>query len=162
MAEPIQTSPRGDAVSIAGLIQRGWTRAAIERFLGEPDRVEPNPLFRNGAPMRLYLTARAEAAEHTTEFAAWRSESARRSATARAKALVRAEEHRRITAGLIVRLDVDDPCDLFARAVEDRRIARRRAFDLIHGQVLSEIARIYPGLATECERQAVRTTLRRR
>jgi hypothetical protein len=162
MAEPIQTSPHGDALSIAGLIQRGWTRAAVDRFLGEPDRIEPNPLFRNGAPMRLYLTVRAEAAERTTEFAAWRSESARRSATVRAKAIMRAEEHRRLTDGLIVRLEIDDPCDLFAEAIEARRIARRRAFDLIQGHVLGEIARIYPELATECERQAARTTLRRR
>src|SRR5690606_991259 len=42
---------------------RNWTEAAIKRFLGEPDDTKPNPHYKSGPPMRLWLKERAEAVE---------------------------------------------------------------------------------------------------
>jgi len=47
----------------------GWTDRLILKFLGEPDKLAPNPYYRNaGAPMRLYSISRIEAAEATEDF----------------------------------------------------------------------------------------------
>ena len=53
------------------LARRGWTEAAIRRFLGEPDRRVPNPVYRSAAPARLYSMTRVTAAEDTPEWQAW-------------------------------------------------------------------------------------------
>lgn len=45
------------------LLERGWTSAQINKYLGDPDVVKPNPRFRNSAPMLLYYLNRIEAAE---------------------------------------------------------------------------------------------------
>src|SRR5690606_41625268 len=60
-----------------------WTEAAIRRFLGEPDQLKKNPVYRTAAPMRLYLQERVEEAEATDEWASWRSRGLRRSTAAR-------------------------------------------------------------------------------
>lgn len=56
---------RPQHLSLAGLKDRGWTPALIQRFLGEPDETAPNPHYRTAAPMRLYLVSRVEACEQT-------------------------------------------------------------------------------------------------
>jgi hypothetical protein len=48
---------------MAGLRERGWTDAMVREYLGEADATRPNPRYRSAAPMKLYLTERAEAAE---------------------------------------------------------------------------------------------------
>src|SRR5690606_27438593 len=58
---------------------RNWTEAAIKRFLGEPDDTKPNPHYKSGPPMRLWLKERAEAVEQTEEFKAWMLKSLERS-----------------------------------------------------------------------------------
>lgn len=45
------------------LLERGWTSGQINKYLGEPDVVKPNPRFRNSAPMLLYDLDRIEAVE---------------------------------------------------------------------------------------------------
>jgi hypothetical protein len=47
----------------ADLLRRGWTRTAIARILGEPDRRLPRQEFRRDRPECIYERARVEAAE---------------------------------------------------------------------------------------------------
>ena len=70
--------------STAGLKRRGWTDGLIHRLLGRHDRTAPNPKFRRAAPMRLYITARVEAAETDPEFADRPSGESRRAGAAKA------------------------------------------------------------------------------
>lgn len=78
----------GEALPQAGVLSReGWTKAAVRKFLGEPDRRSA------GAPMRLYLVERVEAVEATVEWQQWVERSARRRAAARAAAETRAQAH---------------------------------------------------------------------
>lgn len=70
---------------------RNWTEAAIKRFLGEPDDTKPNPHYKSGPPMRLWLKERAEAVEQTEEFKAWMLKSLERSARAKDAARKRME-----------------------------------------------------------------------
>lgn len=80
-----------DRLSQATVLARaGWTKRAIERFLGEPDATAPNPHYRRaGAPMRLYALARVEAVEATPEWAAWVERSANRRLAAQRAAVTR-------------------------------------------------------------------------
>jgi hypothetical protein len=52
----------------------------IREYLGEPDATRPNPRYRSAAPMKLYLTERAEAAEASPEWAERKACGARRRA----------------------------------------------------------------------------------
>jgi hypothetical protein len=52
----------------AGLKERGWTDAAIERFLGACDKEAPNPHYRSAAPMRLYLLSRVKKTEDSKRY----------------------------------------------------------------------------------------------
>jgi hypothetical protein len=73
--------------SLAGLIERGWTRTPIERFLPKPDAAKPNPIFRRAAPLRLYRRERVEVIEATEEF-----QTALKRAEVRRRAAMRAVE----------------------------------------------------------------------
>lgn len=70
--------------STAGLKRRGWTDGLIRSILGTHDRTAPNPKFRRAAPMRLYRTARVEAAETDPRFAGRPSGEARRAGAVKA------------------------------------------------------------------------------
>lgn len=50
------------------LKERGWTDAMIKKFLPEPDKTRPNPMFKKGAPVCLYLLERVESIMGTEEF----------------------------------------------------------------------------------------------
>jgi hypothetical protein len=67
-------------LNLMDLRARGWGPTMVERLLGQPDRLVPNPRYRSAAPMRLYAVERVEAAEATPEFQAARAAAARRSA----------------------------------------------------------------------------------
>jgi hypothetical protein len=54
--------------SLNDLFRRGWSRGLIQKLLGEPDLIAPNPHYPNGASMKLYARTRVEAAEHRHEF----------------------------------------------------------------------------------------------
>jgi hypothetical protein len=57
-----------------------WTPTAIKKFLGEPDKLIRNPVYRNGPQMRMFLTERVEQIEATDEWKAWEESNRRRSA----------------------------------------------------------------------------------
>lgn len=76
----------GDYIGTPALRDRGWTEAAIKRFLGEPDKRIPNPVYRSAAPARLYSTARAAQAEAASEWQQWRRAADQRSARSTAVA----------------------------------------------------------------------------
>src|SRR5258707_14250585 len=48
----------------------GWNKRAIQTFLGDADRLEPNP-HRRRSTMRLYNVERCLAAERAAEFHEW-------------------------------------------------------------------------------------------
>jgi hypothetical protein len=67
-------------VTPAEMKLNGWTDKAIEKFLGKPDKVAPNPRYRSAANMRLYKVDRVEQAEASPEFQGWQqSRSAQKS-----------------------------------------------------------------------------------
>ncbi|MBE1580449.1 hypothetical protein ACFORH_43205 [Amycolatopsis roodepoortensis] len=47
---------------------RGWSRAMIKQYLGEPDRTDPNPGGPNAPQVKLWLFTRVKAIEATDEF----------------------------------------------------------------------------------------------
>jgi hypothetical protein len=58
-----------------------WTAAAIRKFLGDPDKLVNNPVYRTAPKMRMFLTSRVEQVEATDEWAAWRAANSRRRAS---------------------------------------------------------------------------------
>lgn len=62
-ASPIPKRNGPLMISVAGLKQRGWTDGLTARFLGEPDKLVPNPHYRSGPKMRLYALDRVEEVE---------------------------------------------------------------------------------------------------
>ncbi len=50
------------------LLRRGWTETGIKRFLNTPDKIVPNPHYRNSADMKLYLLLRVESTEQSMEY----------------------------------------------------------------------------------------------
>lgn len=48
-----------------------WTPAAITKFLGEPDKLVTNPVFRNRGKMRMFLASRVAEVEAGEEWADW-------------------------------------------------------------------------------------------
>jgi hypothetical protein len=58
-------------LTLAELARRpGWSRSLVSRLLGAHDVEEPNPWYRNAAPLRLYRFSRVAEAERSPEFAA--------------------------------------------------------------------------------------------
>ena len=53
----------GDYLTRPELRERGWTDGLIKRLLGEPDKLSPNPHYRSGPKMVLYLLSRVESIE---------------------------------------------------------------------------------------------------
>jgi hypothetical protein len=95
-------------LTTTSLRERGWTDAMIREYLGEPDDKRPNPRYRGGAPMKLYLAERAAAAEATPEWAERKALGASRRAAGRAAAdRKRAQAEalaRQLAASLVARL----------------------------------------------------------
>jgi hypothetical protein len=90
-------------LTMAGLRERGWTDAMVREYLGEPDSTRPNPRYRSAAPMKLYLTERAEAAEARPEWTARKTLGARR----RAAGVAVASRKRAETEALARQLSAD-------------------------------------------------------
>ena len=76
----------GTHLTMAGLRERGWTDAMVREYLGEPDATRPNPRYWRAAPMKLYLTERAEASEASPEWAERKARGAKRRAAGMAAA----------------------------------------------------------------------------
>ena len=60
------------------LKQRNWTQTAIQKFLGEPDLIKPNPVYKSGAQMSLYLKERVIEIEKSAIFKQWAAQSQKR------------------------------------------------------------------------------------
>ncbi|WP_436533910.1 hypothetical protein [Actinoplanes sp. HUAS TT8] len=109
------------------LAERGWTAAAVRRFLGEPDRTVPNPVFRSAGPMRLFRLERVTAAERTEQWQRWRERSIQRSARCRAVAETKRAALLAEIAALDIRVPIIPVASLAARAVDHRnRLDRER------------------------------------
>jgi hypothetical protein len=63
----------GEWLSKAAIKERGWTDAAIKRFLGEPEETRKNSHYRSGPPMQLWRVETVDEAEQKTEFTAWKA-----------------------------------------------------------------------------------------
>lgn len=84
---PKRKSAKDEHISAAGLtLGRGWTKTAIEKFLDPPDKTSPNPHYRSGAPMKLYLLTRVKRKEKIKAYLAWLQDSAARRVRAQATA----------------------------------------------------------------------------
>lgn len=60
-----------DYVTQSDILKMGFTKGAIARFLGEPDKLAPNPHSRKKPPMKLFLRDRVLEAIHTEEWQTW-------------------------------------------------------------------------------------------
>lgn len=115
-ADPIAFGPwrnpgnakMNDHLTATAVRERGWTNSMIKRFLGEPDRTAYNPYGRGGEPrIKLFLTARVEAAESQAEFAAAqlkamaRSRASQRAADTKSATLLRLVEQIEITVRVL-------------------------------------------------------------
>jgi hypothetical protein len=118
--------PRPDRLTASALRARGWTDAAIRRFLGTPDAIARNPVFRSAAPMKLYDAERVAAVESSPEWQAWRAESEVRRVAAAAGAQRRRDGTVAAVAAVEIRLPALERAELERRAVEHRN---RRAAD---------------------------------
>jgi hypothetical protein len=78
-----------DHYSETELIERGWTKSGVSKFLGEPDW---NPRFRaygQELKAKLYREERVIETENTDEWKIWRFKSEKRRQSAQARALVK-------------------------------------------------------------------------
>jgi hypothetical protein len=90
-------------LTMAGLRERGWTDAMVREYLGEPDATRPNPRYWRAAPMKLYLTERAEASEASPEWAERKARGTKR----RAAGMAAADRKRAETEALARQLAAD-------------------------------------------------------
>jgi hypothetical protein len=118
------TSTRVDdgLIGTRALRERGWTEAAIKRFLGDADELRPNPVYRSAAPARLYDITRAAEAEASPGWQEWRTGAAKRSVRSSAAAETRRAALRAEIAALDIRAPLMDLGDLAERAVRHRNI----------------------------------------
>lgn len=87
------------------LRERGWTDTMINRFLGEPDKLAPNPHYKCAAPRRLYLESRVVDAESSGLF-----RMAKRKAQARQRAAGKAvATKRKLTAAQVEAIAISVP-----------------------------------------------------
>lgn len=75
-------------------VARGWTDAAIKKFLGSEDKNTKNPVYRSASPVCLYLIERVLEAESTEEFEQWKKLSEKRRAAAKKASQTRQERER--------------------------------------------------------------------
>jgi hypothetical protein len=107
--------------------ERGWTPAAVRRFLDPPDAMARNPVFRSAAPMRLYDLGRVVAVEASQEWQSWQAGSEARRAAAQAGAQRRRDATVAVVAAVEIRLPELERAGLERRAVahRNRRAAER-------------------------------------
>ena len=96
--------------------KRYWTDGMIRDLMGEPDKTAPNPHYRSGPPMRLYLLARVYAIECTLDVDAMRKARERRSAAGRRAAATRRENIQKRAAACDLYCDFGDPLEDVRRA----------------------------------------------
>jgi hypothetical protein len=112
--------PRSKRLTASALRERGWTDAAVRRFLDPPDATARNPVFRSAAPMKLYDPARVEAVESSPEWKVWRQASEARRVAAQAGA----QRRRDGTVAAVAAVEIHLPA-LERAALECRAVAHR-------------------------------------
>jgi len=63
--------PRILYYNLKQLKEKGWTQSKITSWLGEPDEIIKNPMYKRAAPSKLYLTYRVHEIEASDEFKEW-------------------------------------------------------------------------------------------
>ena len=111
-----------DYVGTSALHDRGWTEAAIKRFLGDADKRVPNPVYKSAAPRRGLLdsAARADQAEASAEWKEWRRAADKRSARSTAAADAKRADLLAEVDALNIRVPVMDLTALARAAVRHR------------------------------------------
>lgn len=67
-------------LTVAACKDLGWTDGAINKFLGEPDDIAPNPVYKTASPMRRYRRERVEAVMDSQAWQDWYEKSKARRA----------------------------------------------------------------------------------
>ena len=75
-----QRRPDSEFLTVAACKDLGWTDGAIKKFLGEPDDLAPNPVYKTAAPMRRYRRERVEAVMECRGWRDWYEKSKARRA----------------------------------------------------------------------------------
>jgi hypothetical protein len=80
---PSSAAAPGDLVGPGSLADRdpAWTPSAIKKFLGDPDKLVTNPVYRTAPKMRMFRISRVEQVEATDEWATWQEANRRRRAS---------------------------------------------------------------------------------
>ena len=124
MARATKRAERVERITASTLKERGWTEAAVKRFLGEPDALADNPYYRSAAPMRLYDLARVETTEQSAPWQEWFESGKARRAAASVRQTARMDECRAQLAAEIravkIRLPQLEEEALFRAAVKNR------------------------------------------
>lgn len=164
---------------LSELKERGWSPTLVKTVLGEPDELRRNPYYQKAAPMRLFSANRVHDAERHEAFCAYQSrrlrqrEAAVRAADTKRRALIEYAESIVVTVAVIERKKLErlvgdtsnyerhtvnylrHECSHYDEllrqffgqigVLDAQRIIRRKVYDAI--------AKAYPYLADECERQ---------
>lgn len=113
---PDDSFRQAELVCARRLVERGWTTALIDRFLGEPTARVDNPHHRNARPMRLWRLQDALVAEQHPDFGPAQAHAARRRSAARALALRTVDRVKDVAWALPVHAPVIDAGSLQAKA----------------------------------------------
>ena len=154
--------------------EHGFSDRLIADLLGGPDTMEPNPVYRPGAEMRLYKEQRVAAAKKSAAWREYQKERSKRSERSRRvherkrKETIEwaeKEEIRWINTPKDARLHkkkrksvayLRHKCTTYDKMIEDLdgKTGRKQAYKIIKNRYSDMIAEQYPELAAECERQA--------
>ncbi len=123
-----------ERLNIAGIKDRpGWTDAAIRKFLGEPDELRANPIFKTAAPQKLWDTSKIKAVEDAPEFQDWKAKSLRRSKSAQQVADRKRAKARRWAENVPIHLrcpsELSRVEDLAIHAYNERLRERQERYD---------------------------------
>lgn len=61
-------SDQQEYLTLQSVLARKWTRGMVDALLGEPDKLKPNPNYRQASSMRLYSINRVVEAEGSADF----------------------------------------------------------------------------------------------
>lgn len=107
-------------VATCTVLERGWSKSMIERLLGDPDATRPNPHYRSGPPMRLYILSRVEAAEQSEAYVELAARKRARALRSTAQAQKRAEDLMTWVQSLTITVPPMTVRQLARRATENR------------------------------------------
>ena len=112
-----QLYERSKLFSVPNLKDRGWTAAAVKRFLPEPDDTRPNPFHKTGPEMGFYLISRVKQIERTKAWCNWAPQSAKRKQSAAQAVATKEEKLQEYVDSIEITVPVMDVETLTAKAV---------------------------------------------